>query len=158
MESLILFELQGFMYVIYVSGPFFCELWRAGATWVLWDSSLTSFHQLICVTVKRLLDKTLHNRKGHDLCKPTCTVKDLVFISELSFLCDSVNFSILFAKVLVPVWHFMENNNLLMSIKKLKIACCVWLWYFLLVLNRNFKTSKVILGELTHFVGFFYSL
>lgn len=75
-----------------LSVPFFCgaELWRVGVIWVLGDTLLTSFHQLICVTVKCLLDKTLRNRKDHDLYKPTYTVKDLVFISELSFPCDSM--------------------------------------------------------------------
>jgi len=49
---------------------------------VLWDTLLTSFRQLICVSVpvKCLLDKTSHSREDHDLYKPRpATVKDSVF-------------------------------------------------------------------------------
>lgn len=77
-------------------------------------------------------------------------MKGLVFISKLSCPCDSLNFHVLFAKVFVPIWHFMNNNNLLMSVNKLKMVCCDWL-FLLLFSNRNFKASQVILGELTHF-------
>lgn len=72
-----------------------------------------------------------------------------MFISELSFPCNSVNFSGLFKKALVSIWHFLNTTTKLTSVNKLKMVCCVWLC-FSLFLNRNFKTSQVILGEFRH--------
>lgn len=58
------FELQGFVYIAYDPVLFLCyaQLWIVGDTQVLWDTLLTSFNQLICVTVMWLLDEDTRER------------------------------------------------------------------------------------------------
>lgn len=58
------FESQGFVYIACNPVPFLCyaQLWIVGDTQVLWDTVLTSFSQLLCVSVKWLLDEDATER------------------------------------------------------------------------------------------------